>query len=111
MSGGATTTDRRRREHARQATRVRATWTGTYLRTAVLLDCLCALLAGLVALEVRFDAPGGVPVGYLVFTVILPFLWLGSVAAAGGYDLRFIGEGSDEFRKIFNAAVSLTAGV
>jgi len=64
-----------------------------------------------VALEIRFDAPAGVPAGYLAFTVTLPFLWLGSVAVAGGYDPRFIGVGSDEFRKILNAAVSLTAGV
>ncbi|MGN6171691.1 MAG: sugar transferase [Streptosporangiaceae bacterium] len=68
-------------------------------------------MGGLVALEIRFDAPGGVPAGYLVFTVTLPFLWLGSVAVAGGYDPRFIGVGSDEFRKILNAVVSLTAGV
>jgi len=32
-------------------------------------------------------------------------------ALAGGYDPRFIGLGSDEFRKILNAAVSLTAGI
>src|SRR6202012_338953 len=36
-------------------------------------------------------------------------LWAGSVALAGGYDNRFIGLGSDEFRRILNAAVSLTA--
>ena len=32
-------------------------------------------------------------------------------ALAGGDDPRFIGLGSDEFRKILNAAVSLTAGI
>ena len=30
---------------------------------------------------------------------------------SGGYDARFIGVGSDEFRRILNAAVSLTAAV
>ena len=75
------------------------------------LDCLCALAAGLVALEVRFDARGAVPAEYFAFTAALPFLWLGSVAMAGGYDPRFIGVGSDEFRKVINAAVGLTAGV
>ena len=34
-----------------------------------------------------------------------------SVAIAGGYDPRFIGVGSEEFRKVLNAAVSLTAGI
>ena len=38
-------------------------------------------------------------------------LWVASVALAGGYDPRFIGVGSDEFRRVINAAVSLTAMV
>ena len=45
------------------------------------------------------------------FTVVLPLLWLGSLARAGGYDRRLVGVGSEEFRKILNAAVSLTAGI
>jgi exopolysaccharide biosynthesis polyprenyl glycosylphosphotransferase len=68
-------------------------------------------MAGLVALEFRFDAHGYAPAEYFAFTSALPFLWLAAVAIAGGYDPRFIGVGSDEFRKILNAAVSLTAGV
>jgi exopolysaccharide biosynthesis polyprenyl glycosylphosphotransferase len=74
-----------------------------------LLDFLCALAAGLVALEVRFDSQ--IANEYLAFTAVLPLLWLGSLAVAGGYDPRFIGVGSDEFRKVINAAVSLTAAV
>ena len=111
MSGGATTTDRERRGVAARTVAVRVAWTSAYLRSAALLDCLCALLAGLVALEVRFNVHGDIPAGYLAFTAALPFLWLGSVAMAGGYDPRFIGVGSDEFRRVLNAAVSLTAGV
>src|SRR5262249_56205455 len=34
-----------------------------------------------------------------------------SVAVARGYDERIIGLGSDEFRRVFNAAVSLTAAI
>jgi exopolysaccharide biosynthesis polyprenyl glycosylphosphotransferase len=88
-------------------------WMGTYLRTTAILDFLCALLAGLVALEARFgtDIHGGVPTAYFAFTAALPFLWLGSVGVAGGYDPRFIGVGTEEFRRVLNAAVALTAGV
>ena len=111
MPDSVITTDRRSGEHAGRAAAIRAAWTSTYLRTAALLDCLCALAAGLIALEFRFDAPGGVPAGYFAFTAAMPFLWLGSVGLAGGYDPRFIGVGSDEFRKVINAAVSLTAGI
>jgi len=110
MSDSVTTTERRHRGHA-ETTAVRATWTGTYLRIAALLDCLCGLAAGLVALEIRFDSQGSTPAEYFAFAVALPLLWLGSVAVAGGYDTRFIGVGSDEFRRILNAAVGLTAGV
>ena len=51
------------------------------------------------------------PAAYLIFTCALPLLWVGAVALSGGYDARFIGVGSDEFRRILNAAVSLTAAV
>src|SRR5262245_57793097 len=111
MSDSVTTTDRRHRGQAGTQAAVRATWTGTYLRIAALLDCLCGLAAGLIALEVRFDSQGSLPAEYCAFTIALPFLWLGSVAVAGGYDPRFIGVGSDEFRRVLNAAVGLTAGV
>jgi FlaA1/EpsC-like NDP-sugar epimerase len=50
-------------------------------------------------------------VPYLIFTLSLPFLWWLSVALARGYDERIVGLGSDEFRRVFNAAVSLTAAI
>ena len=111
MWGSVTTTDHGRRRHAGRAPAARAGWTVGYLRTAAVVDGLCALAAGLVALQVRFDAQVGVPAVYFAFTVALPLLWLASVAVAGGYDPRFIGVGSEEFRKVLNAAVSLTAGI
>src|SRR6266513_672795 len=111
MSGSLFTTDRRHSAQAREGGAVRAVWTSTYLRTAAVLDCVSALAAGLIALEVRFDVQSYLPAEYFAFTVALPFLWLGAIAVAGGYDPRFIGVGSDEFRRVLNAAVSLTAGV
>jgi exopolysaccharide biosynthesis polyprenyl glycosylphosphotransferase len=50
-------------------------------------------------------------VQYVIFTLGLPVLWWLSVALAGGYDARIVGLGSDEFRRVFNAAVGLTAGI
>src|SRR5215475_13371776 len=100
MSGSVSTTDRRSGRGAGRAVILRAPWTNGYLRTAAILDGLCALAAGMVALELRFDAQGYAPSEYFAFTSVLPFLWLCSVALAGGYDPRFIGVGSDEFRKI-----------
>ena len=47
-------------------------------------DAVCALLGGLLAIEVRFAGQGYLPVSYIAFTVALPALWAGSVALAGG---------------------------
>ncbi len=68
-------------------------------------------MAGVLAVQARFLSQGSQPAAYLAFTGILPVLWTVAVALAGGYDARFIGVGSDEFRRLLNAAVSLTAAV
>jgi exopolysaccharide biosynthesis polyprenyl glycosylphosphotransferase len=110
VAGNTAVTDRRRTQ-ARLAARDPASWTVAYLRWAAVVDCLCALVAGLVAFKLRFDAQSYRPVIYLAFTCLLPLLWVGSLALAGGYDERIIGVGSDEFRKILSAGVNLTAAV
>lgn len=96
---------------SRLAAREPAGWTRTYLRCVALTDAVCALLAGLLAIEVRFVGQGYLPVSYIAFTVALPALWAGSAALAGGYEARFIGVGPDEFRRVMNAAVTLTGCV
>src|SRR6266567_6905093 len=87
------------------------TWTASYLRRAAAADAGCALAAGLLAAQLRFGSHGGVPAVYLAITAALPALWCAAVLLAGGYDSRFIGLGSDEFRRVINAAVTLMAGV
>jgi exopolysaccharide biosynthesis polyprenyl glycosylphosphotransferase len=86
-------------------------WTGRYLRGVAAADCLCALTAGVLALLVRFAAQPHLPPAYLALTLALPVIWVLTLALAGAYNVRFIGVGSDEFRRILNAAVSLTATV
>ena len=86
-------------------------WTSAYLRRAALADWTCALAAGAVAAKARFGGQGHLPLTYLSFTCGLPVAWWMSVLLAGGYDTRFIGLGSDEFRRILSAAVNLTAAV
>lgn len=87
------------------------TWPITYLRRAAMVDCACALGAGLLAAQIRFGGPGHLAIAYLVLTGGMPVMWWTSMLLSGGYDARFIGTGSDEFRRIINAAVSLTATV
>lgn len=93
---------------ARFAARGLTRWTSSYLRHLAVADACCALAAGVIAFEARF---GGVSASFIYFWVgiSLPPLWIASVALAGAYDARFIGVGSDEFRRVLNAGISLTA--
>jgi exopolysaccharide biosynthesis polyprenyl glycosylphosphotransferase len=84
-------------------------WTRDYLRRVALADLACAALGTLVAVQLRFG--GDVTSLYVAMTLALPALWLIALALAGGYDARYIGTGSDEFRKVLGAGVSLTAVV
>src|SRR6266699_3621313 len=96
---------------ARLAAQNSASWTSSYLRQASVADSICALAAGLLAFQLRFDSQTRVSGAYLVLSLGLPLLWVVTMTLAGGYDSRFIGVGSDEFRRVLNAGVTLTAGV
>jgi exopolysaccharide biosynthesis polyprenyl glycosylphosphotransferase len=88
-----------------------ALWIRAYLRQAIAVDYACALVAGLLGLWIRFDSASYSLGPYVALSLSLPVFWLAAVALAGGYDSRFVGSGSDEFRRVLNAGVSLTAGV
>ncbi|MEP7023697.1 MAG: sugar transferase, partial [Actinomycetota bacterium] len=113
MSGQTVVSGNRRADKAgtRLAAQSPAAWTSGHLRHVITADVLCGLGAGLLALELRFDGGGSPPLAYLILSLSLPFIWLAFVALAGGYDTRFIGVGSDEFRRVLNAGVTLTAAV
>ena len=86
-------------------------WVSHYVRQAVIADCLCALTAGFVGFTARFGQGIATPWPNVALAVSLPFIWVLWVAAARAYDPRFFGTGSDEYRRVLNAGVSLTAAV
>jgi exopolysaccharide biosynthesis polyprenyl glycosylphosphotransferase len=88
-----------------------ATWTNAYLRKVVIADACCGLGAGLLAFEVRFGGDTAGAAAYFWLGLALPALWLVSLALAGAYDTRFIGVGTEEFRRVVNTGVGLTATV
>jgi exopolysaccharide biosynthesis polyprenyl glycosylphosphotransferase len=108
---GDTIATKRGAAYAGTAESAAAGWASTYRRRTAAADCACALAAGLLAAGLRFASKGYVPDTYLICTGLLPALWWAAVSLAGGYDARFVGLGSDEFRRILNAAVSLTAAM
>jgi exopolysaccharide biosynthesis polyprenyl glycosylphosphotransferase len=99
------------RERSALAKRGAVSWQSSYVRWAILIDALCALISGALAVAVRFASPHYRPAEYLAITLSLPLIWIAAVALSGGYDWRFIGVGSDEFRKVLNAGITLTATV
>jgi exopolysaccharide biosynthesis polyprenyl glycosylphosphotransferase len=105
MFGVAATSSRYERRMARRL----STWTRDYLREVALADLGCAVLGVFVAAQIRFGR--NVTPTYLALSLALPVLWVGALWLAGAYDVRFIGTGSDEYRKVLNAGVSLTAAV
>jgi exopolysaccharide biosynthesis polyprenyl glycosylphosphotransferase len=88
-----------------------ASWKNRYRAMAALTDAVCALLAGMLAFEIRYHARVEPPPEYLAITGALPPVWLMSVALAGGYDSRWVASGVEEFRRILHAGVTLTACV
>jgi exopolysaccharide biosynthesis polyprenyl glycosylphosphotransferase len=86
-------------------------WLTGYVRLTVGIDCCCALAAGLLAFNLRFANHHHASAVYFALSLSLPVIWLIIVALSGGYDPRFVGLGSDEFRKVINAGVGLIAAV
>jgi exopolysaccharide biosynthesis polyprenyl glycosylphosphotransferase len=105
VSGYAFVRDRSDRE----ATGRISNWARDYLYRVAVVDLGCAAGGVLVAAQIRFG--NSVTRPYLALSLALPLLWVTALWMAGAYDTRFIGTGSDEFRKVLNAGVSLTAVV
>jgi exopolysaccharide biosynthesis polyprenyl glycosylphosphotransferase len=105
MDGYAVTRER----YDRQAARRQSAWVRDYLRKAAVADLGCATLGVFAAAELRFG--GDVTRTYIALSLALPLLWLIALLLAGAYDARFIGTGSDEYRKVLNAGVGLTAAI
>ncbi len=94
-------------------------WLPRYVTTLVALDSLAMLLGGLLGFFVRFDSlDGDMPltggltnVTYTHVLLVAVPLWVLTMVSARTYEARFLGLGSEEFRRIANAAAYFTAVV
>jgi exopolysaccharide biosynthesis polyprenyl glycosylphosphotransferase len=84
-------------------------WVDKYVRDVMALDGLAALAAAAIALEVSYHRFMHVPAFYFMLTLSLPLVWVFVVALARGYEGQVIGVGADEFRRVINAGLGLTA--
>lgn len=86
-----------------------ASWVIRYVRQVSLIEAAGALGSGLLGYWVRLDVISRSSGVYLTMSLLLPFVWLAVVRISGANDVRFIGVGPDEFRRVLNGGVLLTA--
>ena len=84
----------------------RPRWATRYARYLVLSDLLVAAIAAGTAWVLRFAA-GNTP--YAWVSLAFPLVWVLSLALCRSYEPRFLAEGTEEFRRVLDAAVRLVA--
>ncbi len=84
-------------------------WLRRYVAVLVALDAAAAVIAAVTAYLVRFGDEGSG--GYLAFSLGLPLLWVGAVALGRAYEAPVLGLGSEEFQRVFQSFVGVTAAV
>jgi len=82
-------------------------WQSRLVRTIVVTDFLAAFIAGVAAAVFRFGEHP--PVAYVLGAVIFPFTWVLANSLTRSYEARFLGTGSEEFRRVFDAGVRVLA--
>jgi exopolysaccharide biosynthesis polyprenyl glycosylphosphotransferase len=88
----------------------RQAWESTYALSLVLLDAALISIAGYVALD-RFGDSGADGVPYGLLAALLAPVWVAVLAVGRAYESRYVGIGSDEFRRVFDASIRLLAAV
>jgi exopolysaccharide biosynthesis polyprenyl glycosylphosphotransferase len=95
----------------RSRRRRRAAWLTSQARWLMVADGLVALVAAFLALVLRFGHHLGTSTNglYIVVTLVVPLVWVGTLYLGRCYEHRFLGEGSDEFGRVFESAVRMFA--
>ncbi|MEV1169368.1 sugar transferase [Nonomuraea sp. NPDC049784] len=85
-------------------------WVRSYRLRAVLADLCGAGTGAGIAFYVRFGGFTPYVLPYLLVSLALPVVWGCAVALNRAYEPRMLGVGSEEFRRVVQAGVALTAG-
>lgn len=86
-------------------------WARRYAAAAVLSDFLFSLAAALTALAIRFGGSNDRydTWRYAIASALFPFLFVAAIGSARAYETRFLGAGSEEYRRVFDGVVRLGA--
>jgi exopolysaccharide biosynthesis polyprenyl glycosylphosphotransferase len=85
-----------------------AQWSRRYAATVLALDVLAAAAAVAVTWTLHPD-PDATGPGVAAATTLALLAWVGAIAIAGGYEGRFLGIGSEEYRRVALGAFGLIA--
>lgn len=82
-------------------------WQRSYRRRLVVTDFIVSMVAGLVAYAVRFGDYHWHPdtLVYLAIALVAPFAWIGALLVTRTYEHRFLGVGSEEYRRVAVASL------
>ncbi|GLW08811.1 exopolysaccharide biosynthesis polyprenyl glycosylphosphotransferase [Microtetraspora sp. NBRC 13810] len=86
-------------------------WTRSYVRLLVAGDLACAMVACEIVLGTRLALGAFIPGSEALLGLGLAMAWPVAMALGGAYRKRLHGEGSEEFRIVFNSGLALTAAV
>jgi exopolysaccharide biosynthesis polyprenyl glycosylphosphotransferase len=95
--------------------RRRSTWHRWYAAALILVDLAAVVLADLTATTQLDQANAGfqhqATLFHVVVYVLLPVAWLAVLWGNGGYDRRYLGIGTDEFKRVSRASLMVAAVV
>jgi exopolysaccharide biosynthesis polyprenyl glycosylphosphotransferase len=95
--------------------RRRSTWHRWYAAALIVADLVAVVLADLTATTQLDQANAGfqhqATLFYVVVYVLLPVAWLVVLWGNGGYDRRYLGIGTDEFKRVSRASLMVAAVV
>ena len=85
-----------------------------YATRAFLLDLLVVVTAGITGFILRWAIPYSVELNdptYVSFVVIIVVAWLLILVLRGAYDTRILGVGSEEFKRVVSATITVLGAV
>jgi exopolysaccharide biosynthesis polyprenyl glycosylphosphotransferase len=91
----------------------RAGWLRGYARTMIALDTVVLLTAGILGANLRFGSAlheaevRGIP--YLLLGLLIAPMWVAVLTLSRCYETRFVGNGSEEFKRVASASFRVGA--